>query len=243
MDHHRDDAMVRVQIYAALAGDARYNQVIRDIKMHPKWDRMEVRNALHAAAKDVNDFLSPITTVAVSKEKRKIVNLTKKQAAKARRAKPIDSDSEEMEPENLTKIVLAAVTAALSKRAHPTSTRQSKKPAEGPKLTPAELADLKLETCLNFQNGTCRYGDSCHRLHITLSDADAEGLKEEVVKRMTFADAGVCYNFRSNGTCSFGSKCKFAHDDTEVKTCCTIAVTTTEADNDEPPPLEYSTEE
>ena len=84
------------------------------------------------------------------------------------------------------------------------------------------------ELCTNFFYGSCRKGDACTRLHVSLAVINAEAAKREKQRIETKANEGdgattpltpaehtgkekVCFQFRNNGTCEYGDRCAFEH--------------------------------
>ncbi|CBJ28880.1 conserved unknown protein [Ectocarpus siliculosus] len=74
----------------------------------------------------------------------------------------------------------------------------------------------KTELCRNYENGSCTFGDRCafaHGLddikHKTLRDLEKEGRIADASKYQ----ACLCQTWVATGTCLYGRRCVFIHDD------------------------------
>ena len=137
----------------------------------------EKHSLLESAAADIDDLLSPIVTIITPTEKRKIVNT----------AKAADLPSDFADDPAVKRLILAAVTAAMATKSHPPGADRGNKRAKGPSFSQAKLDQLALEECMNFNRGTCEFGDSCHRKHVPAHPACL------AAERTAAPEEGMCY--------------------------------------------------
>ena len=209
-------AQIRLTILGALKRDARYTDVLRDLKRNPHWSVPKIRLKLEAAATGVGHLLPRMTTS-------RVVNAAKRQEE--------DSDSEaELETQSQQRRMRRKATAALRARAHPDGGPQPTARAEGRLRSPGQLERLAKEPCLKYQFDLCTRGDSCYRAHVKLSEPDKHKLITSLKAKskdpnpfletlaglkpgeaLPLADENACYSFLANGVCSFGEGCKFSH--------------------------------
>jgi hypothetical protein len=100
--------------------------------------------------------------------------------------------------------------------------------AGGVVQTREDRGKFNKELCTNFFYGSCRKGDACTRLHVSLAVINAEAAKREKQRLEIKAIEGdgttttltpvedtgkekVCFQFRNNGTCEYGDRCAFEH--------------------------------
>eukprot|EP00929_Paragymnodinium_shiwhaense_P001828 TRINITY_DN102038_c0_g1_i1.p1 TRINITY_DN102038_c0_g1~~TRINITY_DN102038_c0_g1_i1.p1 ORF type:complete len:388 (-),score=54.33 TRINITY_DN102038_c0_g1_i1:547-1710(-) len=84
---------------------------------------------------------------------------------------------------------------------------------------------VKTQLCSNFAAGYCKYANKCsfahgeHDIGTPLADsasAQSNGFAQIAYAAGAQVKTKMCVNFEASGTCSYGSKCTFAHGEHEM---------------------------
>ena len=230
-----ESEFVRRLIKRSLKDDKIYQDLLRDMRRNPQWDIPVLRIHLEEAARLGNDLVNtePRLVVVngrpidgdVKKVSKRAAKRAARQAAKVAKAVAGPDKTGGTENEGKTQQV-----------GFPSSRPASTPAAEGDSVDLEKRKQLSKELCRNFMLGSCRYGDGCWRSHVSFAelqkqDSNTNGPTPASSPRppggppgnnkahsgnpkdgsTAEPSMGPCFQFTTNGACSFGDRCKFEH--------------------------------
>ena len=216
-----DTDLVRTVITENLLKDKRYHLVRRDILAHEEWPMAIIRDHLHGVAAEVGDLV-PDSRFKQNRAK-KAKEKAKRKAKKAAKLIGDPSGLSNGGTGNTTTPDESRPQANKGQMAHGNQHRPSGRgdsAAEGTVVDKHKRDRLRNEICPYYLAGSCSRGDACPRKHLTLEQTKAwvgkqgknsKGYSRPQSESKEDESLKPCYQFKQNGSCSFGDNCRFDH--------------------------------
>ena len=208
-------SFIKRLIRRSLEDDERYKDFLRDMRRHDEWDINTLRVHLEAAARLEHDLVDTDASKSAG-------SISKRAARKARQAANRAARADDV----------SQPTASGGQRAHPPPPTKGTPEAEREARNNEMRKRLAGELCRNHLLGTCRFGDSCYRSHMSLQQVEQERARQSTasatgtpntkpaptapkpIKPPMEPSMGVCNQWAANGECEYGDNCKFTHGPT-----------------------------